>query len=64
MGTMREQNIKDLFTLLSVLYERGPRTLEALASGLNDTTGGEVSDIRVANLVDQQGNINEWLGLS
>ena len=59
----RKQNIQDLFTLLSVLYERGPKTLEALTEELNSVKG-EVSDNRVSALVDYAGNLNEWLGLS
>jgi len=55
----REELLKDLTTLLSVLYARGPRTIEEVTACMNGVTDTELDSV-----VDTVAHVNEWLNLS
>jgi len=55
----REQLLKDLLTLLDVLYTGGPRTIADVTTRMEGTTNAEVSDV-----IGKIAHVNEWLELS
>lgn len=63
----REQNAKDLLTLLEVLYKRGPRSLLELNQMIDNdpnVCAHPISESQLDTLVDHASNVVEWLGLS
>ncbi len=58
-GESRETLLKDLLTLLNVLYSGGPRTVEEVSERMTGTTDAELSDV-----IDKLAHVNDWLQLS
>ena len=55
----RGQLLKDLLTLLDVLYAGGPRTIEEVTTRMDGTTDAELAD-----MIDKLAHVNDWLKLS
>jgi hypothetical protein len=49
----------DLFTLLDILYKRGPRTVEEITKIMDGVTDAELADV-----IDKLAHVNDWLKLS
>ncbi len=58
-GESRETLLKDLHTLLCILYAGGPRTIAKVTARMDGTTDAELSD-----LIDKLAHVNDWLQLS